>query len=180
MNADASIEQICETVKRLVGRDRYLWTGRKWLRFDGLKWVATFHGVRDVLSTELHDFYEALRSPATTEVVDEVQFKLKHTVFKDAIAGKCKDHYHTSVFVLDNKVADQVCFSNGVYRIKDGCFRPDSDPDEYITVWFELPFDPERVAMDTVFAMVELQTMYVAKRGQAQCYQRSDRRPNRE
>jgi hypothetical protein len=171
-----SIEDICESVQKCISKTRFLYTGKKWLMFDGIKWVLTCAGIRDLLSTEVHDFYEKFRTTENSFIIDEVQFKLKHSEFKKLITRRCKSNYFVPLNLLDPHVNKIICFSNGAYFKDEKCIKNEIDSSHYITVWFNLPYDKNNITYDIIEKMSQLQSLYVKKRNCKQ--QKSIQTPN--
>lgn len=123
-----------------------------WYEFQGHRWIQIDKGytLRRKLSTELTGEFAnlsaAMLSLSATKVgqeqdilikksnnINKLILKLKKSSFKSSVMSECADFFYVEGFegkLNENKFL--VGFENGIYDLKNGCFRPGT-PDDMVS-----------------------------------------------
>jgi P4 family phage/plasmid primase-like protien len=98
---------------------------------------------------------DATRLMKLSSKYSEIALRLKNTVFKDHVMRECCELFYDGEFLgsLDQD-GQLLCFKNGVYDFREGCFR-DGRPEDYISLCTHIAYQPVAECDPTVRKDVE-------------------------
>lgn len=151
----STLTGICRIAHSLLG-DRFMHTGRRWLKYDGTKWLPGYTAeLREALSTDVWQHLESMRQEHGDRVVSSAQRKLKNAVLKSRILGRCKRLFLRQP--TDLYKGRLICFRNGVLDTLTFEFHRKVPPAYLITVWFDTDYDPDGFSLPELLALLSHQ-----------------------
>lgn len=135
----------------------------QWLVFDGRRWSFNEAGPRNILSTDLLEYYIKYQESSGQDV-SHVLLMLKHATWKASIMKSCQHvFYNERVLGELDKFDWYLCFRNGILDLRDNSFMERGEPEWFISFYFDVEYTPDmsRLVLDDIIAF---RRQVVAKR----------------